>query len=260
MPTIKPSVPPPHVRLHELARNCERCSSLAAATLAHALSYVPPRERSSMLTQPHNLSNPAATKRPPLILSIPPLQSHPHASHRSDSMPLVPDTCMNARTLSGPKAPHKHGGESPPCNQFRKKEWGWHILDDLELVELVGAGRRLTLVFGVARLLQGLGAVEGCAGPDLGGLLRPQASSDGLGGLLGLIRRRSPLSTRQHKQTIRHTHTSAHVPTSSPTTTLLYPAPATAGAVCVTADAMRRSVHAGGPAAVPPPAALMRAG
>jgi hypothetical protein len=102
----------------------------------------------------------------------------------------------------------------PPRPQARRHtteigEMGLHVLNDLELVELVGAGRRLTLVKGLARPLEGLGAVEGCAGPDLGRLLRPQAGKHGLCRLFGLVRRRSPLYT-QHTRHVMHAR--ANVP------------------------------------------------
>ena len=99
---------------------------------------------------------------------------------------------------------------------------GLHVLDDLELVELVGAGRRLTLVKGLARPLEGLGAVEGCAGPDLGRLLRPQSGKHGLRRLFGLVRRRSPLNTQYtgHASCTRVQTHSRIIPRSHPGTTM----------------------------------------
>jgi len=66
------------------------------------------------------------------------------------------------------------------------------------MVQLVGAGSRLTRVSRLAGKLEGLGAVEGGASPDLGRLLRPKARCHRLGGLSGLSRRRTPLN--EHTQ------------------------------------------------------------
>jgi hypothetical protein len=88
------------------------------------------------------------------------------------------------------------------------------LLDDLELVELVGAGSRLAGVLGLASRLERLGAVESGGSPDLDRLLRPQAGSHCLCSLLCPVRRRTPLKHgMEHTQAqVRNCPSTPHNP------------------------------------------------